>query len=469
MKKEMLYVQNLSASDDCFLQGVSFLVFQGELLGIVGAHASGTTSLSNILQGQRRFDHGKIFVEGKRMDISTTSRANRAGIYRIDRKALIVDCFSVAENICLTYPSVLSGVLAGKREINDTAQRILDAYGVKMDIHEKAYTLDEYEKDVICIIKVMMRKAKVLILNDLMLHYSKQQRRRMHKLLSMLAASGVSAIITGTDVKTTADIADRILVFRNGRIEGQFFKGEYDVDLIDMLMSARTSQSPKIELPVQKDTAGGVRLKLENISAEGRVFPDAEICGGEIVSFIDRHGRPDRTIIDILIGRTPYSGEIWLDGRAISIRNARNSLDNGIAYLPMYNAPGTLHNSLSIADNLLLVNPRNYAHFGLINRRMQRFASRQLLKQTDIPYNVRNYPPTVLSAHQRNELNLLRMSTLKPKVILLDDPFVYADTSMKAQIYRFLQDMLEGGACAIANILTDDDRANLTIRCLEVC
>ena len=135
----------------------------------------------------------------------------------------------------------------------------------------------------------------------------------------------------------------------------------------------------------------------------------------------------------------------------------------------MYNAPGTLHNSLSIADNLLLVNPRNYAHFGLINRRMQRFASRQLLKQTDIPYNVRNYPPTVLSAHQRNELNLLRMSTLKPKVILLDDPFVYADTSMKAQIYRFLQDMLEGGACAIANILTDDDRANLTIRCLEVC
>ena len=176
----------------------------------------------------------------------------------------------------------------GKREINDTAQRILDAYGVKMDIHEKAYTLDEYEKDVICIIKVMMRKAKVLILNDLMLHYSEQQRRRMHKLLSMLAASGVSAIITGTDVKTTADIADRILVFRNGRIEGQFFKGEYDVDLIDMLMSARTSQSPKIELPVQKDTAGGVRLKLENISAEGRVFPDAEICGGEIVSFIDR-------------------------------------------------------------------------------------------------------------------------------------------------------------------------------------
>ena len=72
MKKEMLYVQNLSASDDCFLQGVSFLVFQGELLGIVGAHASGTTSLSNILQGQRRFDHGKIFVEGKRVDISTT-------------------------------------------------------------------------------------------------------------------------------------------------------------------------------------------------------------------------------------------------------------------------------------------------------------------------------------------------------------------------------------------------------------
>lgn len=468
MKKEMLYVQNLSASDGCFLQDVSFFVFQGELLGIVGAHASGTTSLSYILQGQRRFDHGRIFVEGKKTDISTPTKANKAGIYKIDREALIVERFSVAENICLTYPSVLSKPLAGKGVICATAQRILDTYGVRVDIHKKAYTLDEYEKDVICIIKVMMHNSKVLILNDLMHHYSERQRREMHKLLTRLTAFGVSVIIMGTDAKSTADMTDRMLVFRNGRIEGQFFKGEYDAALIDMLMSARTYQSTRFEMPVRKDAFGKVRLKLENISVEGRVFPDAEIRGGEIIGFVDHCGRPDRTIIDLLIGRTPFSGNVWIDGCLISIHNARDSLDNGIAYLPMYNAPGTLHNSLSIADNFLLVNPRNYAHFGFINHRLHRFASRQFLKRTDIPFEARNFPPTILSAHQRNELNLLRLSTLKPKVLLLDDSFVYADTAMKAEIYRFLQEILSGGACVIANILTDDDRANLQIRSVEI-
>ena len=465
MKKEILYVRNLVAyRNEYILNNISFLAFQGEVLALVGGHGAGVSALLNILAGKSRSDEGAIFLEGKRMSFASVGEANQAGIYRIDRESLIVDKLDVADNIVLTYPSILPGFFVSKQAVRKKAGEIMDAYGISIELTKKAYMLDEFERAAISIIKVAMHNARVLILSGAE-HYNEHQRSAMQQLISRITAQGISVIISATDADKVMDIADRIIVFNKGRIEGSFLHEEFNAKLIHMLMMPQIPKLQRIHLPAEP---GDVRLKLRDIVIDGGKIPDLELRGGEIVSFLDRFGQTDKRLIDVLSGVADYSGQIWLDGKLINIRSERDARNNRIAYIPMYNAPGILHDSLSLEDNFLLLNPKAYTRWGLINRRLQKFACRQYLKKSSVPMSMLGFRPDVLHAHYRNEINLIMLRALKPRVILLDDPFINSDTTMKAQIYAFLEEAVHSGVCIIAGLLSEGEQRSLKVRSIPL-
>lgn len=459
MQKETLYVRNLVAyKNKCVLSNVSFMTFEGEVLGLVGPHGSGISNLLAILQGQDKSDSGTIFMEGKRIKLASAADANQAGIYRIDRTSLIIENLDVAENIVLTNPPIMSQTFVRNADIRCKAREILDTYGIKIDVREKAYNLNEYERNAISIVKVTMHNAKVLIMNNV--NYSPQQRSEMRKLIARIQEMGVSVIICSTEAESLIDFTDRLIVFNEGRIEGSFLKKDYNLDIINRLMKMQHAVTQPVRLMPREEMG----LEIKNLVVGEQGYGDICIRRGEVVGFLDLHGRNDKTLIYVLAGKIPYSGSIRLAGRSIEIRSKRDAMNCGIAYLPAYDAPGTLHGNLTIEDNFLLLNPKAYVKRGLINRRLQRFACRQFLKNSSVPLAVLRFYPDVLDAHQRNEINLVMMRALKPKVVILDDSFVNTDAAMKTQILHFVQEMIENGACVIASILAEADQKSLNMR-----
>ena len=466
MVREVLSIRNLvKYINKCVLDDISFMVFEGEILGIVGVHGAGISALTGILSGCMGYDSGTIMMEGRPVSFGSRSEANRAGVYRIDKTSLLVADMTVAENICLTHPPVTRSFPVSRRSIRQKAREILDSYGLNISVDKRAYELSDYERDAIEVVKVTMHRAKVLILDNVMLNYSPLQRTQMKQLINLIASMGIAVIIVSNEAESIVDVAERLIVFSHGQIEGNFQKKDFNEKVINALMAPH-SQGGRMR--IQGMASGEEVLRLENIRMEDRALPDIRVLRGETIGLLDGRGQLDKSLIHALRGIHAYQGRIYIGGQPVEIRNVRDSLNLRIAYLTAYDSPEMLQENLSIEDNFLLLEPKKYAHFGFINQRMKRFASREYIKNTGFPVEMLKFFPGDLNAHARNKVNLIKLRAMRPKILLLDDPFINADAAMKTEIYSFIEEMLRSGVCIIAAITAEEEWDVMNTRIIRI-
>ena len=306
----------VKANDD-----IDLAVRRGDIHGIVGENGAGKSTLMSILYGFHEADSGTIAVGGATVDITSSKKAIEFGIGMVHQHFMLVDTFSVLENIILGAESgqTLKGGLDHARAKLDQIEK---EYGLSVDPDAITSELPVGEQQRIEILKALYRGARILILDEPTGVLTPQESDQLFRILGALKREGVTIILITHKLREIMAITDRVSVMRDGKMVAHRETAETSREELAELMVGR-----KIIGDVGKDAVerGAVVLKVEGLSdGLDQSVPrldnlDFEVHAGEIVGTAGVSGNGQSEQLEILSGIRPFdAGRIFLNGRDVT-------------------------------------------------------------------------------------------------------------------------------------------------------
>lgn len=225
----LLEARNLSAPG---FDDVSFQLHQGEILGVTGQLGSGRTELSLVLFGMLKSSEGQIFMDGKEVNISNVSDAQKLGIALVPEDRLTEGLFlpqSILRNITVTKMDTLAnkfGFLSNKKVQEESAKWVKGIGVVTKDHKLPVQTLSGGNQQKVVLGRWLANNPKVLILNAPTVGVDIGAKYDIHKLLRQLAADGMAIIVVSDDTAEIIATCDRAIVMQAGKVTGKLEAGD---------------------------------------------------------------------------------------------------------------------------------------------------------------------------------------------------------------------------------------------------
>ena len=243
---------------------VSLSVSRGEILSVLGENGSGKTTLMNMIAGIYFPDSGQIFIDGSEVVIRSPKDAFHYKIGMIHQHFKLVDVFSAAENIVL---GLEDDKKFDMKRYTEEIRKISEQYGFEIDPEKKIYELSVSEKQTVEIIKVLIRGADILILDEPTAVLTPQETRKLFKILRRMRDDGKAIIIITHKLHEVLSLSDRVSVLRKGEYIGTVnTKETSESALTEMMVGKKVSLNITRTEPVNSET----RIKVEHVSCVNR-------------------------------------------------------------------------------------------------------------------------------------------------------------------------------------------------------
>ena len=213
------------------VRGVSFELHEGEILGVGGLTDCGMHELGKLIFGACRADGGTVRVAGREQPIANTAQAMEAGIALIPKDRDTESIFlaaSIGENITITCLDQLTRFgLISKRKERALAQREAERLSVKMQgIGQYVKDLSGGNKQKVAIAKWLANRSRILVMDCPTRGIDIGVKAAIYALMEQLQAEGCSIIMISEELPELIGMADRLLIMKDGRINGTFLRAE---------------------------------------------------------------------------------------------------------------------------------------------------------------------------------------------------------------------------------------------------
>jgi general nucleoside transport system ATP-binding protein len=336
---------------------IDLTIEPGEIHCLLGENGAGKSTLMNMLYGLLDPTEGEILVDGRAVSFASPSDAIAAGIGMVHQHFMLVPVFTVAENVMLGREQTsLPGVLS-RRKAAAMVRELSERYGLAVDPDMLVEQLPVGVQQRVEIIKALSNDAKVLILDEPTAVLTPQEIDELMEIMRALKAQGTSIIFITHKLREVKAVGDKISVIRRGKVVGTAAPTASEAELAEMMVGR------EVKLVVEKDPprTGSVVLEVEGctvVDPRGhQVVKDVsfQARAGEVLGIAGVQGNGQTELIKSLLGLVrPDAGEIRLEGRDISRHGPRQSLEDGIGYVPEDRSHDGYVGSFSVAENLVL-------------------------------------------------------------------------------------------------------------------
>lgn len=449
---------------------VSLNVKKGEILSLLGENGSGKTTLMNMISGIYYPDSGEIIVDGNPVIIKTPKDAFQYKIGMIHQHFKLVDTFSAAENIVLGLSSdELNSIINPDTENKDEekgfkkfvknikknrfdikaiykmVKDICDKYGFDIDPKKKIYNMSVSEKQTVEIIKVLIRGADILILDEPTAVLTPQEITKLFAILRAMKDDGKSIIIITHKLNEVMEISDRITILRKGKYIATVAKETTnEQELTDMMVGQKTEL--EIERPITTFNKPLLEIRDLNILKDDgtKAIEDVSfyIRGGEILGVAGISGCGQKELCEAIAGlRKIKTGAITHMGQSILRLKPREIAQKGISmsFVPEDRLGMGLAPNFSITDNMMI---KNYAdspwYYPFVNRKKARESAANLIKRLDIKTPSTETPVRRLSGGNVQKVLVGREIEANPNVIVTAYPVRGLDINSSYGIYDIL-------------------------------
>ncbi len=335
---------------------ITLNIVPGEIHCLLGENGAGKSTLMNVLYGLYQPDGGEIVVDGAVQRFTNPRQAIDAGIGMVHQHFMLVDVFSVAENIVLGREPGGTGVLdirAARKRVRELSER----YNLEVDPDALIEDLPVGVQQRVEILKALAYDAKYLIFDEPTAVLTPQETDELMDVMRSLRDEGRAIVFITHKLREVREIADRITVIRRGKVVDEAEPGASETDLAELMVGRAVS------LTVDKDepTLGEARLRVSELSVtngSGMVVVDDvsfEVYGGEIFCVAGVQGNGQSELVESLLGLiTPSSGSVNLDGQDTTRLKPRQTLDAGMGFIPEDRKHDGFVGSFSVAENLVL-------------------------------------------------------------------------------------------------------------------
>ncbi|MDQ0392738.1 sugar ABC transporter ATP-binding protein [Labrys monachus] len=441
------------------LRDVGLELEAGSVLALLGENGAGKSTLIKILAGVHMPDEGDILYRG------SPTTASQVPIAFIHQDLGLIEWMTVAENICLAlgYPRRWGVIHFG--DMRARARHALDEIGVAIDPDTRIEDLSRTEKALVAVSRALASDAEIVVMDEPTASLPANEVERLFAGIRRLRSRGVAVIYVSHRLDEVFEIADRMVVLRDGRVAGRSLVGAITPqDVVIQIVGREPSQVFRRA----SSEIGSPRMRLSEVELDGVGPLTCDFNRGEVVGLVGLRGAGHERIGQALFGLVPIaSGTVTLDGVPIAPTSPREAMNAGIELIWGDRNNGSVVPGLTVKENLFLNQTvAGLGTFSYVSPRGEDRQAADLGRKVGLRPNNPHLPIEALSGGNQQKVIVGRWLSLKGKVYIFEDPTAGVDVGAKADIYQLFNVALAAGA-AIVIVSTDfEEVANVCHRAL---
>ncbi|MFZ2585590.1 MAG: ABC transporter ATP-binding protein [Enterococcus aquimarinus] len=406
---------------------INLQVKKGEIHALLGENGAGKSTLMNVLSGLLEPTSGEILMSGEVINITSPTKANQLGIGMVHQHFMLVDAFTVTENIVLGNEPSQFGML-NRKEARAEILRVSEQYGLQVDPDAYVRDISVGMQQRVEILKTLYRGAEVLIFDEPTAVLTPQEIDELINIMHGLVKEGKSIILITHKLDEIKAVADRCTVIRRG-------KGIGTVDVADVSSQQLADMMVGREVSFKTDKKAAnpqeVVLSVENLVVKENRGIEAvknlslEVRAGEILGIAGIDGNGQSELIQALTGlRKVESGHIYLGGDEITNLRPRKITEAGVGHVPEDRHKYGLILEMTLAENIALQTyyQEPMSQMGVLNYGEINDHARDLIKEFDVRTVSEVVPAKALSGGNQQKAIIAREISRDPELLIVANP-----------------------------------------------
>jgi ABC-type sugar transport system ATPase subunit len=438
----------------------------GEIVGIVGANGAGKSTLGRVIVGELPHGSfsGELRLDGEPVQFRNAREAHARGIVLIHQERAAVPELSIGENVMLTIePRGRFGAIDW-RELHRQAGRYLQMVGVYANTRQRLAEAGAHVQHLAEVARAFGTGSRLFVFDESTAALSVEEVRLLLQRMRELRDQDAAVLFVSHRLSEILDVSDRVVVLRNGSVVLDARRDEVDHErLVRAVLGAEYREFQSFEVAAAREE---VVLELRHWDVPAtptrklRVGPvDLKLHRGEVVGLFGPLGAGKTELLSSLFGlygREPQ-GELVVRGRPQSIAHPSKAISLGIVLLPSDRRKEGITPGQSVRDNILVSGPPGVSRYGVISQRAADDTSNSYVRSLGIRIAGLDLPIDHLSGGNQQKVLLARAMTLRPTLMLLDEPTRGIDVGAKVDVYHLIRELAESGTSCLLSSMEEDE------------
>ena len=426
------------------LKGVDFTIKRGKVTALFGENGAGKSTLMKIMSGVEKPTSGVLELDGEVLSLTDTVDAQRRGISIIHQELNLCPNLSIADNMHLGRDLVQrTGVIDRSREL-DSARAVLRHLEEDIDPTTLVSELRLGQQQIVEVARALASKARVLIMDEPTSALSGNEVTVLFRVIRELQAAGVAIVYISHHLEEALEIADQLVVFRDGERVAEADRQDVDLRWVIAKMLGHSAEDlrpdlleefgqPALSLRGIKiaDNTNTARLSVDGL--------DLDVNQGEVVCLYGLMGAGRTELLEALAGRLPIlEGTVTLHGTVVGDATIGERIDMGMTLVPEDRQRDGLVQTMSVGDNMSLSSLKRFVKRVTIHKATMTDAVAGGIADVTVKTSGPHASITSLSGGNQQKVVIARVLMTTPTVLLLDEPTRGIDVGAKAEIFALM-------------------------------
>jgi ribose transport system ATP-binding protein len=431
------------------LDGIHIHVKKGDIHGLVGENGAGKSTLIKVLSGAHTCENGDVTVDGELIRYPNPAMMIEKGIAVIYQELMLLEHGTVAENIFLGRQPRNKFGLIDYKKMRDEALAALKGLNLDLDPDAVVEKLSVAKRQMVEISKAMSRNAKLIVLDEPTAVLGENELEGLFKLVRDLSLKGITFIYISHRLKEIFDLCNTITIMKDGKVVESGRVSEYN---INKLIQKMVGREMKDIYPSKVNRAPGEEILRVNGFSRAGVFKDVafSVRRGEIFGIAGLAGAGRTEVLRAIIGADQAdSGELFINGKAISFRSPRNAITKKVGIVPEERKTQGLFLKQNMMFNISLAAIDKFTRFNLIDLRAEKKNAMEYIELFKTKPGNPNVLVKSMSGGNQQKVVLSKWLTTECEILLVDEPTRGIDVGTKQEIYNILNQLVERGMTLI--------------------
>ena len=437
------------------LDDVDFNIYRGKVNVLIGENGAGKSTLMKQIAGIEQPSSGKMYLDGEEVSFKNTTEARAKGVGIIHQELSLFPNLNVYQNIFMNNEQK-KGVVVNNEIHKQKTKEVLERLGYPIDPEAKVGELRVGQQQMIEIARNLIQDdLKILIMDEPTSSLSQSEVQVLFKIMRELNAQGISIVYISHRLEEIMEIGDHVTILRDGKYVDDAAVKDIDVPWIVQKMTGSNKSYPKKERDIdweKQDTVLEVKDLCLPKKGGGWLLDHVsfKLKRGEILGIYGLMGAGRTEVFECLMGLHPeHTGEVYVDGKKIKIKNIAEQIKNGFALVPEDRQAEGLVQTLDIEKNISLSSLKTCCNeFVLSKQKEDEYVDAQI-KDIHIKVADKHLPILSLSGGNQQKCVIGKGVLTDPKILLMDEPSRGIDIGAKTEVFEIIHDLAEKGLSII--------------------
>ena len=424
------------------LDDVSISFKKGEVHALVGENGAGKSTFIKTIAGAIHPDSGEICIGGKTYPHLEPKQAIDLGVAVVYQELIQFEAMTVMDNLFMGMEGI-DGMFINDKIRAEKAQEMLDGFHCSVKPTDLIRDLSIANRQIIEIIKAVIRKAKIVIMDEPTAAITVEESETLYKIVKELQQNEVTVIYISHRLDELFEICDRVSVLRDGQYVTTVDIKDVDKDGLIALMVGRELTQTYPDKPPYSDE---VVLKVENLSGNGLENINFELHKGEILGFGGLVGAGRTELMHLIYGAAKVkSGKITLNGKELHLKSPADGLKAGVGLVPEDRKFQGCFLDKPLYWNTSISNIDKIGSGPFVDRKEEMKQAEIFKKRIRIKTPDMKVKAVTLSGGNQQKVVIAKMLAPEPNVLIFDEPTRGIDIGARAEIYGMMVALTQEG------------------------